>query len=374
MQSLSDQVWSVSDFVAVCNQTLEFAYPFITIRGEISNCKVSKNRWVYFDLKDENSSVRFFGSVFSLSTAIEDGMIVEVQGAPRLHSQFGFSITFQTIKPVGEGSIKRAFDLLRDKLSKEGIFDPDRKRPIPYPPKSIGLVSSSESAAYRDFVKIVSERWPNLEIEIYDVQVQGEAAVEQIVGALDYFNSHSQHDALVVTRGGGSADDLAAFSTEKVTRAVASSRIPTVVAIGHEIDISLAEMAADLRASTPSNAAELIVPDKKQSLMQLKQTSSHIKSLLISKLSDQKNDMVRFKQQASQALYDKMAYEYEKLTYLKSIVVSLHPESVLKRGYAVVRSEGKLVKSAARLTVGQEIDVNIIDGRLKALIKNIELK
>src|SRR5690554_6110271 len=147
----SDIVFSVSDFVGVLNQTLEHAYPNVVIVGELANFKVSKNRWVYFDLKDEYASVRFFGTVYNLPGPLEDGMMLQVRGNPRLHPLYGFSVSVQTIQPVGEGSLKKAAALLQAKLTAEGLFEESRKRPLPYPPARIGLITSGESAAYADF-------------------------------------------------------------------------------------------------------------------------------------------------------------------------------------------------------------------------------
>ncbi|HEU4606940.1 MAG TPA: exodeoxyribonuclease VII large subunit, partial [Chitinophagaceae bacterium] len=279
--SPADLVLTVSDFVAVLNQTLEYAYPSVIIEGELVNFRISKNKWVYFDLKDEFSSVKFFATVYQLPGPLEDGLMLQVRGVPRLHQQFGFSVNVQSIRPVGEGSLQKAAALLEAKLSAEGLFDPDRKRSLPYPPERIGLITSGESAAYHDFIKILNARWVGVNVELADVQVQGEQAPSQIIAALDYFNSEGEPvDAVVITRGGGSADDLAAFSTEQVTRAVAGSRIPTLVAIGHEVDISLAEMAADKRASTPSNAAEMLVPDKKSELIRLENYAENLAHII----------------------------------------------------------------------------------------------
>jgi exodeoxyribonuclease VII large subunit len=144
----ADFTLSVSDFVALLNQTLETAYPYVTISGELANFRVSKNRWVYFDLKDEQASVHFFGTVYQMPGPLEDGMLVQVSGNPRLHPLYGFSVTVRSLRPVGEGAIKRAAELLQLKLQAEGLFDPSRKRALPYPPTRIGLVASKESAAY----------------------------------------------------------------------------------------------------------------------------------------------------------------------------------------------------------------------------------
>jgi exodeoxyribonuclease VII large subunit len=266
-------VLTVSDFVAVLNQTLEYAYPSIVVTGELANFRVSKGRWVYFDLKDEHASVKCFATIYQLPGPLEDGMLLNVRATPRLHQLYGFSLNATNIQPAGEGTIRRASELLRAKLTAEGLFDDSRKRVIPYPPARIGLIASGESAAYIDFMKILQARWSGVEIVHADVQVQGEVAPAQIVAAIEQLNGlATPPDVLVITRGGGSAEDLQAFSTEQVTRAVAASRVPTLVAIGHEVDVSLAELAADQRASTPSNAAELLVPDRQYILRTLKET------------------------------------------------------------------------------------------------------
>jgi len=368
-------VLGVSDFVAVLNQTLEYAYPSVIIQGELANFRVSKNRWVYFDLKDEFSSVKFFGTIYQLPGPLENGLLLQVRGQPRLHQQYGFSVNVQFMQPVGEGSLRRAAALLEAKLTAEGLFDPARKRLLPYPPRRIGLITSSESAAYADFIKIMKERWAGIEIELADVQVQGELAHQQIVGALEYFNSHAEAvDVIVITRGGGSAEDLAAFSTESVTRAVAASRIPTLVAIGHEVDLSLAELAADQRASTPSNAAQLLVPDKLHVLPQLqqarKQLGDHLDKLIERKhegIKDQANDM----QNAWQRLHDNFNQDLK----LKRLVLeSLNPQTALKRGYAIIRSAKGLVTSGKQLHRGETLHLQLIDAQVDTKVTDIRIQ
>lgn len=357
-------VISVSDFVAVLNQTMEYAYPSVTIQGELANFRVSKNRWVYFDLKDEFSSVKFFGTVYQLSGPLEDGLMMQVRGVPRLHNQFGFSVTVQNMQPVGEGSLKKATALLQAKLTAEGLFDDARKRPLPYPPKRIGLIASGESAAYHDFMKILGARWSGVEISHMDVQVQGEVAPSQIVAAIQHFNTHAEPvDVLVITRGGGSAEDLAAFSSEQVTRAVAGSRIPTIVAIGHEVDISLAELAADQRASTPSNAAEMLTPDKKHELAVLAETQKSILRILQQRTKG-----------ANEQLSDTIADVHDRVQHLLSrtreslvnrgdLLQALSPTAAMKRGYAIVRTQqGTVIRSSRGVKTGDLLNVQLQDG------------
>jgi len=367
---MTDLVFSVSDFVAVFNQTLEYAYPSVTVVGELANLRVSKNRWVYFDLKDENASVKFFGTVYQLPGPLENGLLVQVSGTPKLHSLYGFSVTVQTIQPVGEGSLKRAAALLEAKLRAEGLFDDSRKRPVPYPPQRVGLITSGESAAYHDFVKIMQERWGGVEIELADVQVQGELAPPQVIAALEYFNSHEEPvDVLVITRGGGSAEDLAAFSTEQVTRAVAMSRIPTIVAIGHEVDISLAELAADLRASTPSNAAQLLVPDKRHVLEQLVTAQHSLNTYLQRNVSDAQTLLatrVETLSEATQHFFEELSRD---LRLRQQVLAVLSPNAALQRGYAIIRKQGSTIQSVKNVKTGDQIDIQLTDGGVRAEVQ-----
>lgn len=368
-------VLSVSDFVAVLNQTLEFAYPNVTIHGELANFRVSKNRWVYFDLKDELASVKFFGTVYQLPGPLEDGMTLEVRGAPRLHPQYGFSVTAQSIRPVGEGTIRRAAALLEAKLRAEGLFDVERKRSLSYPPGRIGLIASSESAAYADFVKILNERWGGLDIELADVQVQGEAAPAQIIRAIEYFNQGAvSPEVLVLTRGGGSPEDLAAFSAEQVTRAVASSRIPTLVAIGHESDISLAELAADKRASTPSNAAEALTPDKRQVLSQLQSSARTLTHQLHGKVTIQKDYLHELVLEMEGLLSSKLSHAKQHVDSRQQLLEALSPQAALRRGYALLRAGGKTVRSGKELHPRDKVLITLSDAQIGARVEDITLQ
>lgn len=370
---MSDVILSVSDFVALVNQTFEYAYPFVTIVGELANFKISKNKWVYFDLKDETASVRFFGTVYMLPGPLEDGMVLEVQGSPRLHPLFGFSVNAQSIRPVGEGSIKKAANLLEAKLRKEGLFDESRKRLLPYPPKMVGLITSKESAAYADFVKILNQRWRGVEIRLIDVQVQGDAALQQIAEAIGYFNqSAEQPEVLVLIRGGGSADDLQVFSTEQVTRAVAGSRIATLVAVGHEIDVSLAELAADQRASTPSNAAELLVPDRREILDRLQDRRTRCETYVQDMIAGDRQAVVRAHGLVEDTL-DRMIRDVrEQHARRAQLLHALSPEAALQRGYAIIRdAQGAVVRSGKSLTIRDEVSIQLADARIRAAVKEI---
>lgn len=367
-------IFGVSDFVAVLNQTMELAYPFVTIEGELSNFRVARNRWVYFDLKDSEASVRFFGTVYALPGPLEDGMVVRVSGNPRLHPQFGFSINMQSITPVGEGALRRAADLLAAKLAAEGLFEPERKRPLPYPPSVVGLITAGESAAYADFIKILSARWRGTRVEHFETVVQGESAPAQIVAAIAAANALKEPpDVLVLTRGGGSADDLAAFSSEAVVRAVAASRVPTLVAIGHEIDISLAELAADQRASTPSNAAELLTPDRQVVLARLKERRADLDQVLRRVVTERQELLRQHRTELDRALTGVYQTARQWMTITRRLLEAYDPTLALQRGYALVRLGDQVIKSVADVSLGATVKLSLSDGSLAATIVAKEL-
>lgn len=360
---MTQPIYTVSDFVAVCNQILDVSLGLVHITGEISQLKISKNRWIYFDLKDDYSNVRFWGSIYTLPSPLEDGMKLIVRGVPQMHPKFGFSVTVQAIELVGKGTIKKAAHLLEAKLEKEGLFADDRKRQIAYPPQNIGLITSSEAAAYADFTKILAHRWPLARVSLIDVQVQGERAVGQIVQAINFFNEHSDlPDVIVITRGGGSLEDLQAFNTEHVTRAVALSRIPTLVAIGHETDLSLAERAADRRASTPSNAAELLVPDSQFELQKLNKYSLTLHDVIRIKVQNINRSLAETKLTIIENMKHRTKAEFETLNIRKQLTHALNPISVLDRGFAIVRQQDRIVTSAKNLSDGP-FEIEFKDGK-----------
>jgi exodeoxyribonuclease VII large subunit len=368
----NEEGFSVSEFIELVNQTFELAYPVVNIIGELANLKISKNKWIYFDLKDENSSLKFFGTVYQLKDPLEEGMMLKVSSRPNLHNIYGFSMQVQNISLVGEGSIKRAAEILQIKLTKEGIFDVNKKRQLPYPPSKIGLITSSQSAAYHDFIKIINNRWRGIEINLYDVQVQGEAAPYQILQALEYFNNYPNNfDVLVIIRGGGSPEDLAAFSTESVTRAVSSSKVPTLVAIGHEIDVSLAELAADIRASTPSNAAELLVPDKKIVINNLKSISKYLDRRVKESISLEESFLKSQSKQLNELINHRINILTNELHHKRELLTAYDPMRTLKRGFSIVRKDGMIIRSTKNLSINDVLDINLAEGDIEASISGI---
>lgn len=260
-------VYEVSEFIQYLNDTL---YTIVDtqrmcVEGEVSSFNVSQQKWVRFDLKDPEGVINCFLVIMNLHVPLEDGMKICVYGYPKIYPKYGkLSITVQKIELVGEGALKRAYELLKKRLETDGYFDPSRKRTVPRFPQTIGLITSREAAACGDFLRILRNRWGGVTVRLASVQVQGGPSIKQIVGAFQYFNTvENPPDVLVLTRGGGSLEDLAAFNSEEVARAIFSSRIPVVVGVGHERDETIADFVADVRASTPTNAAEIVVPDRR---------------------------------------------------------------------------------------------------------------
>ena len=353
------QVYSVSDFQAVCNQIMETAFSGVVIEGEVASFKINQGKFVFFDLKDEQSSVGCFMMKFALRFPLEDGMKVRVRAVPKLTNWGKFSLTVQAIMPVGEGSLKKSFELLKKKLTSEGLFAPERKRPLPIPLTKIGVISSTQAAGYADFCKILNERWGGLEVQVAHTQVQGMVAADQIIRALKYFNERSEVEVIAVIRGGGSADDLAVFNDEALVRAIAASKIPVITGIGHEVDESLCDLAADVVASTPSNAAQMLTRDRKEVIANCQADVKRINNLLNTKIDElvaqNRGEIERIEQQIVVKI---TSMEQEVQAQIK-ILAQLNPENVLARGYALVTGNIDIGNVVKITTSKMEIDAKI---------------
>lgn len=355
---------TVGEAVAVLNQTLEYAYPTIEIVGEVSSFTINQSKFVFFDIKDNEAALPCFMMKFQLRTALEDGMKVKIAGTPKVTAKGKFSVTVRTVTPMGQGAIKRSFELLKASLEKEGLFDASRKRTIPDIPQKIAVISSTQAAGYNDFITLIDKRWGGLKIDVAHVQVQGEAASGQIIRALNAFNQAGiQYDAIILLRGGGGVDDLAVFNDEKLVRAVAASRIPTVSAIGHEQDIVLTDFVCDMRASTPSHAAQLLVPDRRQYIETLHRSvrlgaDSAVRHIdtLHAHLGDEKNRLLA-------RIESRYATIYNDFTAHLKVVRAVNPRHVLRQGYAIVRG---------RSVVGETISVVRKNSIITAEVKHVE--
>jgi len=340
---------SVSDFIAITNQTLEYAYPVIEVEGEVASFKVNQGKFVFFDIKDAGASVGCFMMLFNLRVPIEDGMKVIVTASPKLTQWGKFSLTVKAIRPSGEGSLKKSFELLKMKLDKEGLFAPERKRSLPTLPKHIAVISSPQAAGYADFIKIIGDRWGGLKVDVAAVTVQGDTAPDQIIRALKYFNEQENlPEVVVIIRGGGSADDLSAFNDEQLVRAIATSRIPTLTGIGHEIDESLSDLAADLSAATPSNAAQLLVPDRHEIIRRVQTNVRNIIPHITRQIESLRQHLQSGFNDAVHETESRLERQRSYLQYVSTLLEELDPARVLERGYALVRGE---LKKSGNITI-----------------------
>lgn len=359
-------LFTVSDFIVSLNQILEFSFPTVEVEGEVSSFKINQNKYVFFDIKDEGGSIGCFMTTWQLRQPIEDGMKIIVTATPKLTQWGKFSLTVKAIRPVGEGSIKKSFELLKIKLDKEGLFTPERKRELPIIPRHVAVVSSVDAAGYADFIKIINNRWGGMEVSVANVQVQGASAPDQIIRAIKYFNQlEILPEVLVIVRGGGSVDDLATFNDELLVRAIASSRIPTLVGVGHEIDESLADLVADKRASTPSNAAEILVPDKREVIGRL--------NIQMTGLLPRVEKLIETEQKALATKIDvvlttinqKIEDTKWRIDRYKQLIDQINPNKVLERGYAIWRGQA---------LEGSMIEVETSKHIMKAEVKNVRQK
>lgn len=255
--------YSVSQFNTVVSDVLKSSIGLVQIKGEVSEYKLAQGKFVYFNLKDSLSVVNCFAMAFRLDFPLADGQEVVVTGTPSIHIKSGrYSVTVESLTLHGEGALQKAYEELKAKLEAEGLFDAIHKRPLPRFPRTIGIVTSDTGAAINDIQKVINGRWGGLHLLLAPAKVQGSEAVDELVAAIHYFNQHHPVDVIIFGRGGGSLEDLQAFNAERVARAIFASKIPIISAVGHEHNITISDLVADVRAATPSNAAELAVPDR----------------------------------------------------------------------------------------------------------------
>lgn len=382
-------ILSVSEFVEQINGIV--AGEFV-VEGEVSQYKVSQSKWVFFDLKDQDAVISCFATVFGLGAPLSDGMKIRVLGYPKIYEKSGrFSFVVQKVELVGEGSLKKAYLLLKEKLTKEGLFALERKRALPEYPKKIGVIASRDSAAWGDFWRILNNRWSGVEVVLYHVAVQGVEAVGDLVAALDFFNNNKDEaEVLVVIRGGGSLEDLAAFNDERVVRAVYGSRIPIISGVGHERDESLVDLAADVRASTPSNAAEIVVPDREEFLNNLDLALEHSQEKLFHQVTQKKrlveqsafvianilerplllgrNVLEKFER--SLGVLEQHLVDYKNyILAAERLFKNVDPKQVLKRGFSITyNGKGQIVRDAGQVGVGDSVVIELNKGKLKGKV------
>lgn len=372
----------------------------VCVRGELSNYKIYPSGHHYFTLKDAESSLRcvmFKSSASKLRFRPESGMGVTAFGRISVFPRDGaYQLYCSDLIPEGTGDLQIAYEQLKAKLAAEGLFDPRHKKPLPQYPKKIAIITSSAGAAVHDMIRILGRRWPMTKVMLLPVRVQGVEAPPEIVGAIRYANRHNVADLIITGRGGGSIEDLWAFNDERVARAIYESELPVISAVGHEPDVTISDYVADVRASTPSNAAEIAVPDEADirellANMSIRQTQAMRKSItrLSTRLDDFKGRRVLrdpmayvdTKRSELDHVQDRLVAAAEKLcsanrhkfVALASALDAMSPLKVLSRGYSIASdAEGKLVKSVGDVAGGDVLSLSVSDGTIKCTVEESE--
>lgn len=457
MSSLADQmgfnfraperrVWKVRDLVAAVRTHIEREYSDAWVEGEISNFRAPESGHLYFTLKDGNAQIRvvmFRSSARLLRFRPADGLQVVVRGRITVYEERGeLQISAEYIEPKGAGSLQLAFEQLKAKLEAEGLFAAERKKPIPSLPSRIGIVTSAQAAALRDILNILQRRHHSANVLIYPAQVQGEAAASEVTAGVRYFNQQGNVDVIIIARGGGSAEDLASFNNEGLARTVASSEIPVISAVGHETDFTIVDFVADLRAPTPSAAAELVIRSRqeieenaaaleerlsramryrllmgRQALTELARHGAFAGTMEIIRQRQQKlDDLTHRMELAERLMLEQMRRRWETISAavrhydlrlvlsglrkeldskttalvavtrnvllqhrvraerLDTALQSLSPLAILDRGYALVfDAQGKLLKDARAVNVGDQISARLAHGQLHAEVTKKDL-
>ncbi len=401
LKQKTEKLFTVSEITREIRTSLEYDFSNISIVGEISNIRKPSSGHVYLTLKDKNAQLQavvFRNTANKIKFELKDGMEIISFGSITVYEPRGqYQIIIDQIEPKGIGALQLAFQQLKEKLEKEGLFDISRKKPIPFIPQKIGIVTSPTGAAIKDILNIIERRFANVEILLYPVKVQGDGAAEEIAEAIVELNKLPDIDVIIAGRGGGSLEDLWAFNEEVVARSIYNSIIPVISAVGHEIDITIADLVADKRALTPSEAGELVVPQKDLLLNILEKCKSRLFQSLTNKLKLSKDRLAgvansyamrqpfdklhrlqqrldEFAQRLNLNITHALNTEREKLSGIAGKLESLNPLSVLKRGYTITTKpeNNKPLREVNDVNKGDKIKTRFSKGSVISAILSIE--
>jgi len=393
---MSERVWKVGELIRQINLDL-FRYNDIAVEGEVSNFTRSSAGHCYFSIKDGRAQMRvvFFDShARFLRFRIENGLQLIVRGRLSIYEQKGeFQLNAVSAEPAGLGALQLAFEQLKKRLADEGLFDPSRKKPIPMLPQRIAIVTSTTGAAIRDILHVLGRRFDGLWLQIYPVHVQGTAAAREIATAIRHLSRWQMHDVVLICRGGGSLEDLWPFNEEIVARAIAACPIPTISGVGHETDFTICDLVADLRAPTPSAAAEIVIRAKSEICAQVDHNIRRIRHMIESRviakrerLNRRRVMLYRLVESRARTLRARLTAARDPLArfptrvvrerrHLEAVVATLNavsPLSVLSRGYAIAfsrtRNRRKPILDSAAVQVGDPIEVQLKKGRLECTV------
>jgi exodeoxyribonuclease VII large subunit len=396
---MADKIYSISELNNYIKNLLDSddTLAGLYVKGELSNYKVYPSGHHYFTMKDAEGSLKcvmFKGSAVKLRFRPENGMSVVAFGRVAVYPRDGaYQLYVNDITPDGVGDLYIAFEQLKEKLLKEGLFDERHKKPLPRYPKRIAVITSSAGAAVQDIIRVLGSRWPMTEVVILPVRVQGVEAPPEIVEAFEYANAKNAADLIITGRGGGSIEDLWAFNDERVARAIFASEIPVISAVGHEPDVTIADFVADVRAATPSNAAELAVPDILEVYGWLKGADMRLRQVINRDIKERRqrlNDISgkrvlqspmgfidnkrinvdRYAERLTSIIQRRMHKSRERYTSLAAALDAMNPLKVLGRGYAIAqRTDGLVVKAAGDVSKGDRISVRLQKDEIKCVVE-----
>jgi exodeoxyribonuclease VII large subunit len=383
--------WTVTELTARIRGVLEPAFREVWVQGELSNCRPAASGHVYFSLKDENASISValfgWGKGAKRGFELKDGLQVLCRGKLSIYAPRGsYQLIAEQVEPLGAGALQIAFEQLKSKLSAEGLFDPARKRPLPHYPQSVAVITSPSGAVIQDILNILRRRAPHMRVTVIPALVQGDEAPRHLIRGIEAANRLKLGEVIVLARGGGSMEDLWCFNDEGLARAIASSRLPLVSAVGHEIDFTISDFASDLRAPTPSAAAEILSGGWVDAVSRIREAKARLTQAIGRELMHRQRILEqvaarvvsprdRLREQSQRC--DELALRLERaigarverrraaLEQLVGKLDALSPLRVLERGYTLVREEGDhgvVVRSAAEVRVGQKLKVTFHDG------------
>ena len=371
----------------------------IMVRGEISNLTIHRSGHIYFTLKDETSvlkSVMFRSSAQRVKFALKEGMSVIVYGRVSVYAPSGqYQLYAEDIQPDGIGALYIAYEQIKEKLAKEGLFDASRKKSIPKLPMTVGIVTSPTGAAIHDMINVMGRRFPLTKLLLYPALVQGDTAYKTLIAGIEYFNQTKSADVIIIGRGGGSMEDLWAFNNVDLAYAISKSEIPVISAVGHESDFTICDFVADLRAPTPSAAAELAVPNallvkndinklirdiESKLVLKIQQYRNNIASISSSRVLISKEELLDAYKMRIGILSDKLDIQMKSIMKDKSHLLSvscakmqaISPLNTLGRGYAIIQNDrGEILNSVDKFQQGAVIDISVADGTAKAVVSEI---
>ncbi len=398
-QELEEPVWSVSELTAYIRELfdIDFRLQALQVEGEISNFAQARSGHLYFTLKDESAQLKcvmWRSAAERLPFIPEEGDAIVARGRVSVYEAGGvYQMYVEYLEPAGRGALTLAFERLKARLADEGLFDAVHKKPIPVYPRKIGIVTSADAAALRDILNVLRRRWPLLSVLIAPTLVQGQDAPRQIVSALRWLDGRDDIDTIIVTRGGGSIEDLWAFNDESVARAIFEAEPPIIVGVGHETDFTIADFVADLRAPTPSAAAELAVPDRIEVSADIRGLAAAMVSQLHGvlesrhrtvdglqralrhlsprrRLEDGRQQVDWLTGRLDRAMTLQLDRRRSRFLLSRAALQAVSPLATLGRGYAIVRrADGQLVKSVQSVSGGDQIQVQVADGDFEATVE-----